>query len=318
MTRTAGEPENHQTRRAAVQARARQRQRNQRMTLFSLIVGIAIVLSVGLWWLTRDEDASAGVALYQFETPDFHSLAFDLGDEDTVYFGSHAGLQVSHDAGRTWDEGSLRDADAMQQSVALADSPRHYVAGHDVLMVSVDGGDTWQSQPNNLPSLDLHSFAGSPTDPNRLYAIPAGMGLWTSGDGGATWTETAMPTTANTQPVSLAVAPNRPERVYLARGGEIAVSDDAGMTWHASPAPEGIVYAITVAADNDETLYAGTNQGLFRRNVDRSWERMPLDASNDILALALSPAQPLRIAVVDANGNFYRSDDGGTSWDISE
>lgn len=301
-------------RRKIATSHASRRARRRRYGPLVLVIILLVAVGISIWWTRTRDDGVSGTAIFQFQTADVHSLVFDLADADTLFFGHHGGLSVSEDGGFTWLDSSLSGADAMQQSVALAEPPRHYVAGHDVFMVSVDDGATWQPQPNNLPSLDLHSFAGSPSDANRLYAVPAGMGLWTSNDGGATWTETALPSTPDTQPVALAVAPNRPERVYLARGGQIAISDDAGANWQTTPAPEGIVYTIAVAADVDETLYAGTNQGLWRRPADGSWERMAVEASGDILALAISPAQPLRVAVVDSNGNFYRSDDGGASW----
>jgi photosystem II stability/assembly factor-like uncharacterized protein len=314
MTRSAAKAVDHRARRASAQARARQRDRNRRIVQIGALVALVALVGIGIWWLTRADDLAESAALYQFHTPDFHSLAFDLSDPDTVFFGSHDGMLISRDAGESWEEGTLRGQDAMQQSIALADPPRHYVAGHDVFMVSADGGATWQTQHTNLPSLDLHAFAGSPSDPNRLYTVPAGMGLWTSSDGGATWSETAMPSTPNAQPVALAVAPNDSERVYLAQGGQIAISDDAGMTWRSAPAFEGIIYTMAIAADAGETLYAGTNQGLWRGSADGTWERMAVETSAEILALAISPVQPLRVAVVDAIGNFYRSDDGGATW----
>lgn len=303
----------YRPRRAVAQQHTRRP--NQNVILVGLLAGLAAMIGGGVWWVIRGDDTERGNALHQFQTADVHSLAFDLGDVDALYFGHHGGLMISADGGRSWREGSLRNADAMQQSLALADPPRHYVAGHDVFTISTDGGATWRDQPNNLPSLDLHTFAGSPTDANRLYAIPAGLGLWTSSDGGATWSEMMMPPSPDTQPVALSVAPNVPETIFLTRNGAVWVSDDAGQTWREETGPPGIITSLAVAADANETRYAGTNQGVFRRGANGVWERLPVEPQGMVLAVAISPVDVQRVAIVDREGNLYRSDDGGENWE---
>ncbi len=278
--------------------------------------GLIALIAVGLagWWWAGRAGPDTPTALHRFETDDVHSLAFDLVDPDTIFFGHHGGIIVSRDAGGSWQDGTLRGVDVMQQAVGLADPPRHYVAGHDVFSVSTDGGQTWQPQSTNLPSLDLHAFAGSPADPDRLYAVPAGLGLFTSADGGVTWSAATLPPGADTQPIALAVAPNDPSTLYLARNGEVAVSHDAGATWQTESGPGGIVMALAVAPDARETIYASTNRGLSRREPDGSWTLLPGKFDGVVVAVAISPAQPERVAIVDQQGNFYRSDDGGTDW----
>jgi len=52
---------------------------------------------------------------------------------------------------------------------------------------SADGGATWQPVRHNLPGTDIHSFAMSPDDPDRLYAFVNGGGLFGSLNGGQIW-----------------------------------------------------------------------------------------------------------------------------------
>ncbi|MGH9174252.1 MAG: WD40/YVTN/BNR-like repeat-containing protein, partial [Vicinamibacterales bacterium] len=258
------------------------------------------------------DDAARDTALYQFQTQDFHSLAFDPDDADTIFFGHHGGLMISEDGGANWQESTLQGVDAMQLALPN-DGQRRYAAGHDVFYVSTNSGATWQPQPTNLPGLDLHAFAGSQSDPNRLYTIPLGFGLYTSADGGATWQEATLPPLAETQPMPIAVAPDEPQTVLLARSGEIASSRDAGMTWEREPGPAGVITALAVAADDRQSIYAGTTVGVFRRTGD-GWEALPVETDGATVAMAASPSEPRRIAIVDQQGNFYRSDDGGASW----
>jgi photosystem II stability/assembly factor-like uncharacterized protein len=298
-------------------SRRRTRRRQQRLlTRLGVVVLAALVLLVAWWVIGRSAPTggASGTALYQFDTADFHSLAFDPEDADLIYFGHHHGLKASHDGGRSWRDTNLQGVDAMQLAMPVSRPNRRYVAGHEVFVVSDDGGATWQPQPNNLPNLDLHYFAGSLSDHDRLYAIPIGSVLWTSADGGATWTEAIMPPIPDTHPIGLAVSPDDSSTVYLARGGQIATSVDGGMTWRLSQGPEAMITSLAVANDSSETVYAGTNQGLMRRNAEGIWQRLPIEPDGFILAVAVSPVQPERIAILDEQGNLYRSDDGGQTW----
>lgn len=298
---------------------ARQQRREQaapagrRLAFLGVVVLVVALALLGASRLMADDDTAAPAsALYRFQTEDFHSLAFDPVDAGTIYFGHHGGLMVSQDSGVTWQESTLRGVDAMQLAFPASGQQR-YASGHDVFYVSADGGTTWQPRQTNLPGLDLHAFAGSPSDPNRLYTIPLDLGLYTSADGGMSWQAATLPPIPETQPTPIAVAPNDPRTVLLARYGQIATSRDAGMTWTSEPGPPGIITALAVAADDRQTVYAGTNQGVYRQTAD-GWEALPIEPDRAAVAIATSPTERGRIAVLDQRGNFYLSDDGGATW----
>ena len=303
-----------QRRRERAQRNTRQRRQQRLLVQSGLAASAVVVLLLGVWWFIGRSELAAGEALHQFDTQDFHSLAFDPDDADTVYFGHHEGLMMSDDGGETWADTALSGVDAMQLAMPRGEPERRYVAGHDVFYVSTDAGQSWSEQPNDLPGLDLHAFAASSSGPDRLYAIPLGNGLWTSADGGVAWAEATMPAGAETQPIALAVSPSDSETVYLARNGEIAVSTDGGVTWESTPGPGGIITTLAVASDEDETLYAGTNQGTYR--LENSWRRLSLKTDGVVVTLAVNANDPDRVAVIDLGGNFYRSDDAGTSWQM--
>lgn len=316
MSQTTQAKNRTQQRREEAQRRAAQRRRQRLLTRIGAFALAGIVVAAGVWWLIARSDSSSGQALSQFDTNDFHSLAFEPGDADTIYFGHHGGLKVSRDAGKSWDDTALEGVDAMHLAAPPADTSRRYAAGHNVFYVSADGGTTWNSQPNNLPGLDLHAFAGSPSDPLRLYTAPAGQGIFTSADGGTTWEPITMPPGADRAPVALVVAPDDPQHVYAGAGSAVSESTDGGQTWQELPGsgPAGMVISLAIAPDEAATLYAGTDQGLFTRTADGSWRELVVDTSGAVLAVAISPTQTERIAIIDQNGNFYRSDDAGENW----
>jgi hypothetical protein len=104
------------------------------------------------------------------DPPDFHSILIVPQDPDHILFGSHTGIQESHDGGVTWEDGALRNVDAMQLTVSLDDPETIYVTGHDVFQVSRDGGQTWRPQVHDLPDTDIHGFTQDLDNSQRLYA----------------------------------------------------------------------------------------------------------------------------------------------------
>lgn len=307
-------------RRSTSIAEAKRRiQQRRRQRLFGLVgVGVLVVLLVGLgaWRLTGgEEEVTASQPLHQFDTQDFHSLAFDPNDPDTIFFGHHYGLMVSHDAGATWQPGPPQGVDAMQQAIPLADPDRRYVAGHDVFQVSNDGGQTWDAPSTNLPSLDIHGFAAAPSDPDRLYAFEVvTTSFYASADGGATWKARVMPLGERAGMMPIAVAGDDPDHLYAGVAGKIAESSDGGQTWQEASDPGGMIVGLAVDLTDSNVLYVTTSEGFKKRGHDGSWTTLPITPDGLLLAVAVHPSDTERIAVVDQQGNFYRSDDGGRTW----
>lgn len=312
---TAQKARQRPSRRHARRVTRRNARQNRAIWMIAAAI-LLLVATVSVWKVGSQAGATDGQALYQFDTQDFHSLAFDPENPDRIYFGHHYGLKVSDDAGKSWNDTTMSGVDAMQLAIPTADPQRRYVAGHEIFYTSVDGGQTWRSQPNNLPGLDLHTFAASASDPMRVYAIPLGFGFFSSADGGETWNQATLPPEGDRAHVALAVSPSDPDHLFAGLKSRIFESHDAGNTWtELSATAEGIIVALTVSESAGETtLYAGTSQGLFRSQTGTDWERLPLVTEGAVLAVATTGQSANRIAVIDQQGHFYRSDDGGSTW----
>ena len=119
--------------------RPRQRSRRSRTTAAALLVAAAgmAVLAAGGWWLfmrdgTSDGAPGTGRTLASYLPPDIHALAVHPTDASVVIFGSHSGMLISRDAGKTWKPiGPSGDAMAIAMP---AGSRTAYAAGHDVFL----------------------------------------------------------------------------------------------------------------------------------------------------------------------------------------
>ncbi|MBI2918882.1 MAG: hypothetical protein HYY01_12945 [Chloroflexi bacterium] len=260
-------------------------------------------------------------------TADFHSLAFSPVDARIVYFGHHNGAMQSEDGGRTWRQlVDRRNFDAMALSVASANPQQIYLAGHNVFQVSADEGRSWQPVQHDLPGTDIHGFATSLDDPNRLFAFVVGHGLLTSNDGGATWRRLTGGLPADI--MSLAAAGGTPETLYAgSMNSGLLKSTDGGEKWSRVAVGPGSrsVTALAVDPSNPRTVFAADDTGLYNTtDGGATWRKLVFPGDNAV-ALAVAPSQPGVVLAItvrgDQNGRtglVYRSEDGGQTWGGSQ
>ena len=301
------------TPRSAARARGRQVQRRSRTGwTIPLAFGLILVVGLGVWLWQRGAPGTAGGSSRPISTvpsQDVHALVWSPADANTVFFGHHGGLLKSTDGGRTWQPTTLANADAMALGASPKAPQRIYAAGHNVFQRSDDGGASWTAPPSSVQGVDIHGFAQSPAEPDRLYAMVVGQGLLTSTDGGANWT----PVTTAPQGQAIAVSGDGKTLLMSTQAG-VQQSGDSGATWTAAGA--GLprrAQVISLATDpNGDAVFAATTEGVYRRAGTGNWEATGLKGT--ILTVAVSPAQPGAVLAVDEQGKVYRSDDGGMTW----
>lgn len=266
------------------------------------------IRALGFW---NGPDGSA-IPISRLQTQDFHSLAFSSSEPDTVYFGHHGGLLVSHNGGRDWQPTSLQNADAMALAAPPSDPSIMYAAGHNVFFRSEDGGRTWQPVRTDLPGLDIHGFAADPDRPELVYAHVVGFGIFRSLDAGESW-ELRSPTIAA---VNLAVGAE--EDILYATAGRSGLlgSSDGGRTWSQVPGPPGGGVIAIVFDRSTGRLFVtspGSAAGAYlSEDGGETWA--PLNLEGTLLAMAVSPHDPERLIAVDDHGRVYASRDGGETW----
>jgi photosystem II stability/assembly factor-like uncharacterized protein len=225
---------------------------------------------------------------------------------------------------------------------ALAASPNYardgvcFAARRSGLYRSEDGGLTWRDAYASLglvAPLATLAVAVSPASTNDETAVFAGVsgGILRSYDGGSTWLTTPLP--APPPVVSgLVVSPGYDrDGTVLAATVEDGVfrSGDRGGRWESwnfglldldvyciamSPA-----FAGPPGSGGDETLYVGTETGIFRStNGGRAWREVGFDIDlSPVLSLALSPdyaRDGCLYAGTESHG-LYRSIDRGRTWE---
>lgn len=134
-----------------------------------------------------------------------------------------------------------------------------YLAEFNQLSISRDGGKTWNTLAGTTPSRVV-ALAVSPLSPDVIYAGTESMGLYKSGNGGTTWSATnqglGLEPGVRLSVTAIAVDPQNPDRVYLARGTWVGTS-------HARFLPMGVMQSL----DKGQTwkpVDLDTNQAISR------------------------------------------------------
>src|SRR5687768_3583867 len=236
------------------------------------------------------------------------SLAIDPRDDKVVYAGSwHLPFKTT-DGGQTWrvtNNGIIDDSDVFAIDINERDANHIIASACSGIYETKNAGDSWK-KIQGIPSQSRRTRAilQHPTIPGLVFAGTT-EGFWRSAKGGEnnSWMVT---TSRQLEINSIAVHPDKPNDIYIATnnygvmvsrdggktivhdreqpnrvyattintttgGGFFFVSNDGGATWQPSMRnmpPRLIGYAILQDEGNANTIYLGTNLGIYR-SLDR-------------------------------------------------
>ena len=118
-----------------------------------------------------------------------HSVVGSRDGNAKLFSATAGGLQVSDDAGRSWQRVPIRGRD--ERIFALATHPaipgRLYVGRSDGVWISTDNGRSWDALP--YPGSVPLALAAAPSEPDTLYLATSRQGIYKSRSGGGNWEE---------------------------------------------------------------------------------------------------------------------------------
>jgi hypothetical protein len=240
---------------------------------------------------------------------------------DGVYAVSiESSVMRSTDQGQTWAEADGGHGSAAFSLVAGTTPGTLYLVGslHDY--VTTDGGSTWSGADTGL------YFPGSglaqplwidPSNQSHLLASN-GRDIYSSADGGASWSFSSAGLSANQEVTALAVDASGPSTLYAGtHDGGVFVSTNEGVSW--APAGNGLyggIFAMAADPSTPGTLYV-SNGGHVYKSTDgaASWTQIDsgFPANSVIWAVTVDPTDPQRVYAA-AGSTIERSTDGGATW----
>ena len=284
----------------------------RRYTWFPWLLGLVVVgiVVVALRFGGSDAPAAGGSVSNPVVGDDLHSLVVSPDEPDTVFIGSHQGVSVSTDSGKTWEAiESLSGADAM--GWAFTDEGI-FMGGHPGLMVSTDGGKTFTPRNDGLPAADVHALGAGD---GVIYAGLAGAGTFASTDGGESW-EVRSEEIGGAFMGRIQVDPSDDEHLLAPdmQGGAME-STDGGRTWEPLGELQGVMWVSWNLTDTDHIV--ATTQGSAMVSTDGGTTWQPLDVPAGASIVEFNPVDPevLFAAVHEPpEASVYVSRDGGATW----
>ncbi len=221
---------------------------------------------------------------------------------------------------------------------------------------STDGGATWKSIFDDQPISSIGSIAIAPSNPNVVYVgsgeanirgnVAAGNGIYKSVDAGKTWTHAWK---QEGQIGKMVVHPSNPDIAFAAVLGHafgpnsergVYRTIDGGKTWQQVLKKDDKTGASDVEMDpsNPSIVFAGfwearrlpwdlvsggSGSGLYvSRDGGDTWKQLtesglPAGIWGKV-GIAVAPSDGRRVyALIEAEkGGLFRSDDGGSSWEL--
>src|SRR5438445_3556487 len=270
------------------------------------------------------------------------------------------GVYKSTDGGETWTHVGLDKSERVAKiAVSPKNSDRVYAAVPGPLWSdstdrglykTSDGGKTW-TQVLKGPNLSTGctDIAIDPTDPNIMFAAlwdfrrkgweyrsggetptaPSASGLFSSTDGGTTWTE--ITTDANKgfpkKPygrIAVAIAPSNAKRVYAfveSPQSALFVSDDGGMTWEKRDKSQWMVWPpfcfanLIVDPKNPDRVIKTDGSLIVSEDGGKSFAEVGgfQGAHGDAHDVRIDPTNTQVVFVGDDGGMWY-SYNGGSKW----
>ncbi|MEW5719166.1 MAG: hypothetical protein AB1817_11095 [Chloroflexota bacterium] len=253
--------------------------------------------------IARSSDGENWVALPMRDpAPIVLSVATSPDGQHLFAGTSGQGLWVSHDGGKTW--ATVDDLTDDYVSTIFFDSELGiFASGSREVFCSTDNGYTWASLPD-LKRVFAFARAGN----GALYAAMTGR-VAKSRDG-EHWEIFDQGLRVQDRIFDLAIAPDDPNRVYVAAWDGVYRSDDGGATW-ARRSTVGYADVNALTWDRSGQLLAGTRAGIYRRTSD-AWMRDEQSPSYSILSFA--DAGDGKIFYAGATIGLLKSDDGGETW----
>ena len=202
----------------------------------------------------------------------------------------------------------------------------------NTLLRSNDGGTSFSSLTTSGIPAGGWIVRISYVSATRLYAVFIPEDAWAepaqllrSDDGGVTWATVSDLTVGGAQDADLASVGGQPDRIFVAHGGNVWLSNDAGNTLTACGAPPGgdVGHVMLAMGGASPRIWLGGARGLYLSTDDcANWTARGAGLTSDgmrpdgIASIAVGANHPTdpRIYVGTPSGGLYRSDDDGMSF----
>lgn len=256
-----------------------------------------------------------------------HGLAVNPANSQVIFVATHNGLVKRSDTGEWfWVQPQQERADYMGFIGDPNNPDRFYASGHPQtggnlgFVISQNQGQDWQQIA--MPGVDFHALAIAPSNPDLLYGFAASgaQGLFTSTDGGQTWSSLSA-VGLDATPFGLVIDPQDPQHVFATTQAGLYESTDGGKRWSPVAGTQNAPIAgLALLPQEGQTVLVGyrfleSEPGLYQSmNRGKTWRRLVESPEEPILYLTAAPDNPQLLYAIGERNTVFQSQDGGRTW----
>lgn len=243
------------------------------------------------------------------------NIAIDPNVSSTIYVAENSAVMKSADRGQTWTGiGTLPMFPAEPTSIAVdpTTSGTLYVGFYAAGIYKTVGGQNWIASNSGLSGQGIAVLTINRAKPSSVFAGSYGGGLFSSQDGGHSWSSVSPPSW-NVE--SLALDPLNPNSFYSGTQHGLYKTTDGGRSWsNLSSLPgDGNVYSVAIDPSNNTVVYAGNSTGIFKSaDAGQSWISIGPVVVGGIV---IDPTNSF-IVYGALHGGVYKTTNGGQNWTI--
>ncbi|HLW32423.1 MAG TPA: YCF48-related protein, partial [Aequorivita sp.] len=240
-----------------------------------------------------------------------NSVAFAAGESST--YNGDGIVIATYDGGATWTQlwtGVKQGLEAMSFPTQYTG----YVGGwSNYFAKTTDGGYTWTTQ---TPGTDVWYYTSIEFKDQWNGVVTAqtntGVGVYTTNDGGATWTEGSGLTGV---PYKLTYVSGNTYFI-VTNGGDILKSTDNGLTWTSVHSGGGVLLGIEFF-DSNTGIAVGDDVVLKTTDGGTAWQTITVANSPSPLWRDIAWLDADHLTMVGTPEVIFASEDGGDTWPIN-
>jgi photosystem II stability/assembly factor-like uncharacterized protein len=174
---------------------------------------------------------------------------------------------------------------------------------------------------------DVRSLAVDPKDARRLYFGTIDGQIYTTADGGETWSRLEAFNRPGLLIDNIIIDPRDSKVIYAAahrhkEAGGFFKTTDGGHTWREAEQLKGDgIHSLTQSTKDPDMLFAGTNSGVWRSSdAGDHWEQLNTSATPGLINVESLAVDPRDSNIIYAGTWYlpYKTTDGGKTWNITK
>ncbi len=229
-----------------------------------------------------------------------NAVAIDPRAKHIIYVAIGNRIFKSVDCCREWQNIYLESAPGVEITTLAVDP----VSSNNVL-VGLSDGRLLRSANSGVSWRKAHEFDArlkqaliNPNNPNIIYMVTAGKGLWRSADGGGSWQsldEILKDYNGGREIDFMTLNPNLPDAFLTLSNYGLLRTDDGGQTWSDYKLLNQVgrpkIFAFTFNFKNPQEIYYATATTLFRSfDGGSNWQTKSLPSKRQPVILLTDPS----------------------------